>query len=178
MADIGSNSEAGDGWRISAFNGALLAAYFIPTWTIIAFNIMVSPIHSFYDRPSVAIALFISDNFHWTAMPTIRLAWILALARVTTAAFFALFLVFLTRPSIRKSGGCNEALAFALAIGSVLSFISMVLAAKVGETEALRIHASELLVLLGTAIVMAVEKPAQATVEATAPTGQLSLQQP
>ena len=93
------------------------------------------------------------------------------------AAFFALFLVFLTRPSIRKSGGCNEALAFALAIGSVLSFISMVLAAKVGETEALRIHASELLVLLGTAIVMAVEKPAQATAEATQPAGQLSLQQ-
>ena len=23
-------------WRISSFNGVLLAAYFIPTWTIIA----------------------------------------------------------------------------------------------------------------------------------------------
>jgi hypothetical protein len=32
-------------WRISSFNGALLAAYFIPTWTIIAFRIMVAPIH-------------------------------------------------------------------------------------------------------------------------------------
>ncbi|MGY3594722.1 hypothetical protein ACVIGB_002771 [Bradyrhizobium sp. USDA 4341] len=30
-------------WRISSFNGALLAAYFIPVWTIIAFSIMVSP---------------------------------------------------------------------------------------------------------------------------------------
>jgi hypothetical protein len=27
-------------WRISSFNGALLAAYFIPTWTIVAFKIM------------------------------------------------------------------------------------------------------------------------------------------
>ena len=27
-------------WRISTFNGALLAAYFIPAWTIIAFSIM------------------------------------------------------------------------------------------------------------------------------------------
>ena len=32
-------------WRISSFNGALLAAYFIPAWTIVAFRIMVSPIH-------------------------------------------------------------------------------------------------------------------------------------
>ncbi len=23
-------------WRISTFNGALLAAYFVPTWTIVA----------------------------------------------------------------------------------------------------------------------------------------------
>ena len=41
-------------WRISSFNGVLLAAYFIPTWTIVAFNIMVSPIHSLFDRPSIA----------------------------------------------------------------------------------------------------------------------------
>ena len=27
-------------WRISSFNGALLAAYFIPTWTIVAFKII------------------------------------------------------------------------------------------------------------------------------------------
>ena len=32
-------------WRISSFSGALLAAYFIPTWTIIALRIMTSPIH-------------------------------------------------------------------------------------------------------------------------------------
>ena len=177
MSDRGSKSEAGGGWRISSFNGALLAAYFIPTWTIIAFNIMVSPIHGFYQRPNVAIALFISDHWQLATMPTVRLAWLLALARITTVAFFALFLVFITRPSIRKSGGCDEALAMALGIGSVLSFVSMVLASKVGEMEALRMHAAELLVMLGTAIVMALEKPAQATVKAPAPAGKLSLQQ-
>ena len=40
-------------WRISSFNGALLAAYFIPTWTISAFRIMTSPIHGFYERPNI-----------------------------------------------------------------------------------------------------------------------------
>ncbi len=35
------------------------------------------------------------------------------------------------------------------------------MASQVGETQALRLHATELLMLLGTAIVMLVEHPAQ-----------------
>jgi len=47
-------------------------------------------------------------------------------------AFFALFVVFITRASVRKSGGCDESLGMALAIGSVISFASMVMASQVG----------------------------------------------
>src|ERR1700754_2022284 len=112
-------------WRISSFNGALLAAYFIPTWTMVAFKIMVSPIHGLYERPNISVALFVSDHLHLAATGTVRMAWLLALAKLTAAAFFALFLVLITRPSVRKSGGCDEALGLALAIGSVISFASM-----------------------------------------------------
>ena len=148
-------------WRISSFNGALLAAYFIPTWTIVAFKIIISPIHVFYERPNIAVALFVSDHLQLTGMTTVRLAWLLALGKLTVVAFFAISLVLLTRPSIRKSGGSNEALAMALAIGSVISFASMMMASMVGETAALKLHATELLMLLGTAIVMLFEAPAQ-----------------
>ena len=57
------------------------------------------------------------------------------------------------------------------------------ISSKVGEVEALRMHAAELLLLLGTAIVMLVEKPEKPVIveapaaDATAPTGELSLQQ-
>jgi len=148
-------------WRISTFNGALLAAYFIPTWTIIAFKIMISPVHGFYERPNISVALFVSDHLHLAAMSTVRFAWLLALGKLTVVAFFALFVFFITRPAIRKSGGCDEALAMALAIGSLISFASMVMASQVGETAALRLHATELLLLLGTAIVLVVERPVQ-----------------
>jgi hypothetical protein len=146
-------------WRISSFNGALLASYFIPTWTIVAFKIIISPIHGFYERPNIAVALFVSDHLQLAGMATVRLAWLLALGKLTVVAFFAIFLILLTRPSIRKSGGCNEALAMALAIGSVISFASMMMASQVGETAALKLHATELLMLLGTAIVMVFEAP-------------------
>ena len=161
-------------WRISSFNGALLAAYFIPTWTIVAFKIMVSPIQGLYERPNVSVALFISDHLQLAAMTTIRLAWLLALGKLTVVAFFAIFLVLIARASIRKTGGCDEALAIALAIGSVISFASMLMASQVGEPEALRLHATELLMLLGTAIVLLVERPAQPQ---TVASNDLSLQQ-
>jgi hypothetical protein len=148
-------------WRISSFNGALLAAYFIPTWTIVAFKIMVSPIHGLYERPNISVGLFISDHLQLAAITTIRAAWLLALGKLTVVAFFALFLILITRASIRKTGGGDEALAMALTIGSVISFASMVMASQVGEVQALRLHATELLMLLGTAIVLLVERPSQ-----------------
>ena len=165
-------------WRISSFNGALLAAYFIPTWTIVAFKIINSPIHGLYERPNISVALFISDYLQLAALNTVRFAWLLALGKLTVAAFFALFVVLLTRPSIRKSGGCDEALGMALAIGSVISFASMVLASQVGETAALRLHATELLLLLGTAIVLVVEGPAQPQDERSVTADEPSFQHP
>jgi hypothetical protein len=165
-------------WRISSFNGALLAAYFIPTWTIVAFKIMISPIHGFFEQPNISVALFVSDHLQLAAMATVRVAWLLALGKLTVVAFFAIFLVLLTRASIRKTGGSDEALAMALAIGSAISFASMVMASQVGETQALRLHATELMLLLGTAIVLLVERPAQPETDRSMAPRDLSLQLP
>jgi hypothetical protein len=168
-------------WRISSFNGALLAAYFIPTWTIVAFRIMISPIRGLYEQPNVSVALFISDHLQLAATTAVRFAWLLALGRLTVVAFFAVFLIFITRPAIRKAGGCDEALAMALAIGCVISLGSMVMASQVGETAALRLHATELLMLLGTGIVLLIEPPVQAETDRSAMAADLSdlsLQQP
>jgi hypothetical protein len=163
-------------WRISSFNGALLAAYFIPTWTILAYRIMVLPIRSFFERPNVSVAFFASDYLHLTTIGMTRTAWLLALARLIVVAFFAVFAMLLTRPNIRRSGGCDEALAVALGLGSLICFVMMVMASLVHEPEAMRLHATELLMLLGTAIVMLVERPAEQQVEQGAET--LALEEP
>jgi hypothetical protein len=165
-------------WRISSFNGALLAAYFIPTWTIVAFRIMTSPIHSLYERSNIALALFVSDHLQLMTTGTMRAAWLLAVGRLTVVGFFAIFLALLARPSIRKAGGCNEALSMALGIGSLMSFILMVMASQAGEIDALRLHATELLLLLGTAIVLLVERPIQPQSEGSAAADALTPGQP
>ena len=144
---------------------------------------MISPIQGLYERPNISVALFISDHLQLAALTTVSFAWLLALGKLMVVGFFAIFVVLLTRPSIRKAGGCDEALAMALAIGSVISFASMVMAAQVGESQAIRLHATELLMLLGTAIVLVVEppvrpQPAQAQVDRTATADALALEQP
>lgn len=157
----GAKADAGtiQSWRISSFTGALLACYFIPTWTIYAFRIMVSPIQGFYERPNIALALFLSDHLQLSSFGTVRYAWLLALGKLTVVAFFAVFLVFLSRPAIRKAGGCDEALGMALAIGGLISFAGMAMAWKVGELTAMRLHIAELLLMLGVAVVMVFEPP-------------------
>jgi hypothetical protein len=52
----------------------------------------------------------------------------------------------------------------------------MLMASKVGETEALRLHATELLMMVGTAIVFVVEGPAKAP--ADVPAEPLPLEEP
>jgi hypothetical protein len=77
---------------------------------------------------------------------------------------------------VRKAGGCDEALAIALGIGSLISFALMVMASHAGETAAVRLHATELLLLLGTAIVLTVEPPTPSQVQPM--TRALALEQP
>jgi hypothetical protein len=52
------------------------------------------------------------------------------------------------------------------------------MASQVGESAALRLHATELLLLLGTAIVLLVERPVSPQLERSAAADELSLQQP
>ena len=99
-------------------------------------------------------------------MTTVRFAWLLALGRLTVVAFFAIFLVFIdARLDPQDRAAATKRWRWRLRIGSVISFASMVMASQVGETEALRLHATELLMLLGTAIVLLVERPVQTQVD-------------
>lgn len=150
-------------WRLSTFSGLLLAGYFVPIWTAAALRIVVSPVQGLFERPNVAVALFISDYLQFPALTTVRFAWLLALGKLTVVAFFLLFAALMARPAIRRGRGADEALAIALGFACIISFVSMVLAARVGETAALQLHASELLLLLGTAILMLVDAPPPAS---------------
>ena len=162
-------------WRIGSLNGALLAAYFIPVWGMIAYGIMFAPVHALYEQPNISTALFVSDHLNVAGLNLVRVAWLLALGRFAVIAYFAVFLAMLCWPSTRKSGACDEALGIALGIGSLISFACMVMASQVGEAGALRLHATELLMMLGTAIVLVFQRPPQESATSDAALRELQL---
>jgi hypothetical protein len=94
---------------------------------------------------------------------TVRFAWLLALGKLTVVAFFLLFAALMLRRAVRLGRGGDEALGIALGLGCVISFASMMFAVQVGEAAALQLHATELLLLLGTAILMLVDQPVEST---------------
>lgn len=150
-------------WKVSTFNGALLASYFIPAWAIPAAKIVISPVHGlFYERANIAAAMYVSDYLQFGAVATVRFAWLLALAKLTVVGFFAVFVAKILREPGRNQGAADEALGLALVLGGVVSFASMLLADKVGEPAALRLHATELLLMLSIGIVALVETPSAA----------------
>lgn len=145
--------------RLSNLSGLLLAGYFVPVWSLAAWRIVLSPVHGLFERPNVAVAMFISDHLQVPALMTVRFAWLLALGKLTVVAFFLLFAALMLRRAVRLGRGGDEALGIAIGLGCAISFASMIFAVQVGEAAALQLHATELLLLLSTAILMLVDQP-------------------
>jgi len=144
-------------WRISAYNAVLVAAYIIPAWVLAAWDIVGQPIRGFYAPPNIAFALFTSDHLQLAASGTLRAAWALAIMRLTVVAFFAVFLLLTLMPRSRRRGDGDEALGIALMLAIVVSMAGMVLAGWGNEPAALRLHASETLLLLTAGILLLAE---------------------
>ena len=88
-------------WRLSTFSGVLVACYFVPAWATAAWRIVESPVHGLFDRPNVAVAMFISDYLQFPPMATVRFAWLLAIMKLTVVAFFLVFAVLTARATAR-----------------------------------------------------------------------------
>jgi hypothetical protein len=145
------------GWRITTVNGLLLALYFVPAWSVAASRIVVFPIRGIYERANIGPALFVNDTFQLSMLGTVRFAWLLALAKFVVVAYFLLFAMLTLRPVGGRRAGGDEALALALLLGSVVSVASMLAASYVGEAAAIRLHATESLMLLGGSALLAID---------------------
>lgn len=148
--------------RISWIVGVPVAVYFAVVWTPLIATTVMAPVFALYQLPNVGAALYAADHLGFAGTATVRIAWLLALARFVPLAFMAVFAVRLAVPALRRRGGIGEALGLAVGLGSALGFALMLMAAKVHEQAAVRLHATELLIMLGVVVVMALERPAQA----------------
>ena len=146
-----------NGWRIATINGLLLAAYFVPTWIVGAFRVMIYPLHGIYERSHVGPLRFLNETFQLSMLGTMRFAWLLVLAKLLVAGFFVLFSVLTFRAKEPDHSAGDEALALAVTVGCVINMGSLVAASLVGEADALRLHATEALMMLGGLMLLVVD---------------------
>ena len=100
-----------------------------------------------------------TTTFQLSMLGTVRFAWLLVLAKFVVVAYFLLFAV-LTFRAGRRHGACRRrrgAGACALTIGCIISVASMMAASLVGEADAVRLHATEALMLLGGFALLAID---------------------
>ena len=116
----------------------------------------------------IGAAIFFTDYFHMFSLGTIRFAWLLAIAKLLVVAFFVVFVLLTVIAALRRSGDGDEALVIAFGLGIALSFVSMIVASMVGETAAVRLHATETLMLLGGHVLLVLDRRNEATPEAIA----------
>lgn len=145
------------GWRITTINGLFLATYFVPAWAISAFRIVIHPMLGIYERANVGPVTYVSDAFQLSTLGIVRFAWLLVLAKFVVIAFFGVFAVLTWRGRERRPADGDEALVLALMLGGIVSIGSMLAASSVGEPEAIRLHATEALMLLGGFVVFVID---------------------
>jgi hypothetical protein len=141
--------NSAQGWRIATINGLLLAAYFVPAWMISIVRTAIYPLHGIYERSHVGPVRFINETFQLSMLGTMRFAWLFVLAKLVVAGALLLFTVLTFRAKEPDHSAGDEALALAVTIGCVISMGGAVAAQLVGEVDALRLHATEALMMLG-----------------------------
>lgn len=146
-----------NGWRINTINGLLLASFFLPTWCIAAFRIVIYPMRGIYERANIGPIMYVSDMLQLSMLGTMRFAWLLAVAKLVVSGFFLLFAVLTFRVREPNHSAGDEALGLAVTLGCVISIGSMMAASLVGEAEAVRLHATESLMLLGGLALLAID---------------------
>lgn len=155
-ADEPRAAPAGARFGLAEANGVLLAAYLVPAWAVAAAMIVIHPVQGLFYRANLATAIYVIDNLRLVPADVIRFAWLLAIAKLLTAAFFGAFLVFAIRGRYARETA-RELLGFALGLAGVIGFASLTMATALGEAQLVRLHAVEALMIVGAIVVMLVE---------------------
>lgn len=159
-AERGSGNGSGTGagtWRIATANGLLLSVYLVPAWLMAVLQIHGNPARGLFSTANIAATTFAANYLHLDAEGLMRFALFVALVKVTVVLFFACFVSLSIVGDAAHSDDRDELLHIGLALASILSVASMLVAWRFGEGEAMRLHATESLMLLAAVVVAAVD---------------------
>jgi hypothetical protein len=150
-------------------NFALVSAYFVPAWGHDALRVLTSPYNGFDDRAHAAAAVYFRDLFDLDLAGLIRVSEALAgVKMVITAAFVAYLIEFARALATRREPNRETVdVVLLLALSAVGFWIMPTL--MTGDPELIRLQATQILLLIGAAIVVMIERQVSEPAAAFAP---------
>jgi hypothetical protein len=153
---------------LGQINFGLVSAYFMPTWGQDALRVLTSPYNGFEDRTHALAATYIRDLFDFGLDGLIRTSELLAGVKLVVAAAFAAYLIELARALVMEREPNRETLDVVLLLALAAAIFWIVPALMHGDPNLIRLQATQFLLLIGAAIVIAVERHLEHVAQARA----------
>jgi hypothetical protein len=149
-------------------NFAVVSLYFVPAWGRDALRVLTSPYNGFEDRAHAAAAIYVRDLFDLGLTGLIRASEMLAGIKMVVAAAFLAYLIEFARGLATRREPNRETVDVVLLLGLAAAVIWIVPTLMRGDPDLIRLQATELLMLVGAAVVISVERHMEQSVQARA----------
>ncbi len=144
--------------RLGAVNAALVSLYFAPVWATQSLRALRSPYSGFEDQAHAVAAAYFRALFDLRLDGLVTAANVLAGIKFVVAAAFVAYLIEFARALVVGRKPDPQTLDAALALAGAAIMLWAWPALRSGDAGLIRLLASELVLLIGATIVVAVER--------------------
>ena len=144
--------------RLGAVNAALVSLYFAPVWATQSLRALRSPYSGFEDQAHAVAAAYFRALFDLGLDGLVTAANVLAGIKFVVAAAFVAYLIEFARALVVGRKPDPQTLDAALALAGAAIMLWAWPALRSGDAGLIRLLASELVMLIGATIVVAVER--------------------
>ncbi len=144
--------------RLGLVNFALVSAYFVPAWGHDALRVLTSPFNGFEHRAHAVAAIYFRELFDLGLIGLVRVSELLAGLKLVIAAAFVAYLIEFARALATRREPNRETVDVVLLLALATAMLWMLPALKLGDADLIRLQATQLLLLLGAAVVIMVER--------------------
>ncbi len=144
--------------RLGLVNFALVSAYFVPVWGHEALRVLTSPYNGFEDRAQAVAASYFRELFDLGLAGLLRTSELLAGLKLVIAAAFVAYLIEFARALATRREPNRETVDVVLLLAVAGAMVWFLPALKLGDGDLVRLQATQLLLLLGAAIVILIER--------------------
>lgn len=144
--------------RLGSVNLALLSLYFAPAWGTAAAAALTSPYHGLEDRAHAAAATYFRQLLDLDDGGMVLASHVLAGIKLVIAAAFVAYAIEFARAIVTRRDVDPETIDVTLTLSVIGTIVWAVPAFVLDESALFRLHATQMLMVAGALVVIAVER--------------------